>query len=449
VIELKGGFLLRVILLSGGVGARLWPLSNGHRSKVFLKLLPAPDGSTESMIQRIIRQLDSVGLLNSAIVITHHSQSDLISHHISDRIRVISEPCRRGTFNAVALSSVYLSDLMKAGPDETVCVLPVDLFVDDGFYEVIKRLPAILSESRSDLALLGVAPTHASEQYGYILPANTTNKDYYKIQKFVEKPKKATARTLIKKKALWNCGVFAFKLSFMLDVIKQKYLPTNFEHLCSLFEPLMESSFDQEVVERTLNAIVVPYHGCWDDLGSWESLTQQLPSNTIGPGSLSHGTSNTQLINELSIPVHVIGAKGMIVAASPNGVIVAAKKSSNEIKNVLSNLETEQGIMYEEKNWGSITVLDNRDGGDGLSTRTSKIKMFAGSQSQLAAQEGCQICIIILSGFAEFDAGDDHRSIRAGDMERLSVGIRYRIKSTTPLEYLKIEIGNFSPSNHA
>jgi mannose-1-phosphate guanylyltransferase len=197
-------------------------------------------------------------------------------------------------------------------------VLPVDLFVNDDFYEVIKRLPFILAKSSGDIALLGVTPTNSSDQYGYILPMQRIDKEYHKILHFVEKPNKRTARTLIKKQALWNCGIFAFKLGFILDIIEQKHLPTGFEKLTSQFQQLSESSFDEEVVERTSNTIVVPYNGSWHDLGSWESLTQQLSSTVMGPGSLSHESTNTQLINQLSITIHVIGSKDMIVAASPD-----------------------------------------------------------------------------------------------------------------------------------
>ena len=124
---------MRIVLLCGGSGKRLWPFSNEIRSKVFLKLLKSKDGVRESMIERICRQLDEVGLLQSTCIVTHHSQVEITRTYVGEDIPIISEPYKRGTYAAVALAVTYLHEKMQVDPNETICILPVDTYVDPIF----------------------------------------------------------------------------------------------------------------------------------------------------------------------------------------------------------------------------------------------------------------------------------------------------------------------------
>ncbi|WP_051330973.1 sugar phosphate nucleotidyltransferase [Aneurinibacillus terranovensis] len=330
---------MKIVLLSGGSGKRLWPLSNEIRSKIFLKLLPIKNGGRESMIQRVCRQLDSVGLLPSTYIITHKSQMNITKNHVGDRIPIISEPLKRGTFTAVALAITYLHSKIHADPEEMVCVLPVDLFVETDFFEIVGTLPDILVESHADLALLGTTPTHPSNQFGYIVPKSNGGTNYYPVERFVEKPVEGRARSLIKKRALWNCGVFAFPIRFMLSFLRSKGLPVDYEELLAAYEHLPELSFDYEVVEKTPRSVVVPYHKGWNDLGSWSALADYLDSSVIGAGEISDDSQNTHIINELSCPIHVIDVPDIIIAASPDGILIASKKNSSRIKQILDDME--------------------------------------------------------------------------------------------------------------
>ena len=223
---------VRIVLLSGGSGKRLWPLSNEIRSKLFLKLLPSEDGGKESMLQRICRQLDEAGLLPLASIVAHESQAELAQHQAGDRIAFLAEPHRRGTFTAAALAASYLHTKRLATADETICVMPADLFVEAAFFRLLREFPGILARSGAELALLGTTPGHPSSQYGYIVPqppdaSGGAAKDYRPVARFVEKPAEAEALLLMGEQALWNCGVFASLCMSCLPICGARGCPPN------------------------------------------------------------------------------------------------------------------------------------------------------------------------------------------------------------------------------
>ena len=164
---------MKVVLLSGGSGKRLWPLSNDARSKQFLKVLQNGQGERESMVQRVWRQLNTVGLANSACLATSKTQVDMIQNQLGSKVNLIVEPERRDTFPAIALASAYLHTVQNTELDEVVVILPVDPYVEESFFSKMKELEITLHSTKADLALMGVVPTFPSEKYGYIVPAET------------------------------------------------------------------------------------------------------------------------------------------------------------------------------------------------------------------------------------------------------------------------------------
>lgn len=214
---------MKLVLLSGGSGKRLWPLSNDTRSKQFLKVLEGRKGKKESMIQRVWNQIEVVGLHQSTVIATSKLQCDMIRGQVGTEIPLIIEPERRDTFPAIALAASYLNSEEQASEDEIVVVLPVDPYVEDGFFERVKDLESVLRDSKADLALMGVTPTYPSSKYGYIVPEGKVQGDsYFTVNCFTEKPSEEAAVGLINQRALWNCGVFAFRLGYLLQILQQK-----------------------------------------------------------------------------------------------------------------------------------------------------------------------------------------------------------------------------------
>ncbi|MFX3660517.1 MAG: sugar phosphate nucleotidyltransferase, partial [Ectobacillus sp.] len=341
---------MKLVLLSGGSGKRLWPLSNDARSKQFLKVLENKNGELQSMVQRVWEQLGNVGLADSAVIATSKSQVDMIQSQLGQDVPIIIEPMRRDTFPAIALASVYLYSVEGIRLDEVVAVLPVDPYVEDRFFHRVKDLEETVLASGADLALIGVEPTYPSAKYGYIVPASkSSDSGYLRVSHFTEKPTEEKAAELIKQGALWNCGVFAFKLDYMISLLKEKGLPIQYEELLKQYERLPKISFDYEVVEKTKHIVVLPYDGYWKDLGTWNTLTEEMATEQIGKGIIAD-SENTHLINELDIPVTVLGVSNAIVAVSPDGILVADKEKSPKIKELVNDFD--QRPMYEERRWG-------------------------------------------------------------------------------------------------
>ena len=428
---------MKILLLSGGSGKRLWPLSNQVRSKQFLKLLKTEDGIYESMIQRVCRQLDSMGLLPSTYIVTCQNQVDIIKNQIGTQLEIICEPIQRGTFPAISLASTYLHSKLRVESDETICVLPVDSFVELDFYQLLKKIPNALNQSQTNLALLGVAPQFPSDQFGYIVPKLNSKEDYYPISHFFEKPDQNEAQKLIKKNALWNCGVFVFPLKFMLSYLKNKGLPTDYSKLLDIYEQLSLISFDYEVVERTPKSIVIPYNGVWKDLGSWSAFAEQFENKIIGKGEVSEDSIDTHIVNELSLPIHVIGISSSIIAASPDGILIAAKLKSSEIKQVIKNNRP----MYEEKRWGSYRVLDQFMTDDGMESLTKMIKVMPGKNISYQSHNLRQEIWTVLSGTGEFILNEQFCSIHSGDVLKIPAGAKHAVKSITHLEIIEVQLG--------
>lgn len=430
---------MRIVLLSGGSGKRLWPLSNEIRSKVFLKLLPTENGGKESMIQRVCRQLDEVGLLQSTVIVTHKSQLEITRNHVGDTIPIICENYKRGTFTAVALAASYYHSKKNVDPNETICVLPVDLFVETSFFELLCRFPDVLYRSQANLALLGTAPTYPSNQFGYIVPNLKDAADYFSVAHFVEKPDELLAARLIAQRAMWNCGVFAFSLKFMLGYLDRNGLPTAYEPLLERYEQLPELSFDHEVVEKTSHVVVIAYDKAWHDLGSWSTLTSYLETSVIGSGGLSDDSVNSHLVNELPYPIHVIDVSNIIVAASPDGILVASKSSSNQIKEKLSGVR--QRPMYEEKSWGTYRILDYSRTDNETEMITKKAKLLAGKHISCHSHQKRKEIWTILSGSGEFILDESVYKVKTGDVVQIPCGVKHGMKAIEALECIEIQIG--------
>jgi mannose-1-phosphate guanylyltransferase len=429
---------MKILLLSGGAGRRLWPLSNKIRAKQFLKLLSTDNNDKESMLQRVCRQLEAAGLISNTYIITNQHQKDLIQNQVAAPIPIISEPSQKGTFSAVSLAVAYLHSKQETGLDETICVLPVDAFADISFFYLINQMPSILAKSLAELAHIGVEPEFPSDQLGYIVPNITEqSNDFFQITCFIEKPNKKKAGELIKKKALWNCGVYSFKMSFMLQLLKDKGIPTKYDELLSVYNKLPKLSFDVAVAEHSRGSIVVPYSGQWKDIGTWKAISEHMPSTVTGRGMLSGGSINTHVVNELSQLVHVIGISDSIIVAGTDGILVADKTRCAEVK----LQHTNEMPRYVEKRWGSYKVLEKIDAADEQQSVTKFVNVLPNCNISLHVHQNRQEIWTILSGSGEVIVDSQLHSIRAGDVIRIPIGCNHSIKAITPLMFIEVQMG--------
>lgn len=270
---------MNIILLSGGSGKRLWPLSNDVRSKQFIKLFK--DGNKyESMVQRVYRQITTVDSNAKITIATSKSQASAIKNQLGEKASICVEPCRRDTFPAIALAAAYLHDELNVGTDEAVVVCPVDPYVDNTYYEAVKTLQELAAQGGANLTLMGIEPTYPSEKYGYIIPESGDNVS--KVKGFKEKPDVETAKKYLAQSALWNAGIFAFKLGYLLDKAHSMIDFEDYRDLFNKYDTLTKISFDYAVVEKEASIQVLRYSGDWKDVGTWNMMAEVMADKTKG-----------------------------------------------------------------------------------------------------------------------------------------------------------------------
>ena len=430
---------INIILLSGGSGKRLWPLSNDARSKQFLKLFTDDKGNAESMVQRVYRQINESGMNAHIMVATSAYQADSIRMQLGENVEIISEPERRDTFPAISLASVYLYEKNNANRDETVIVMPVDPYTESGYFETIIEMERAVRENAADIVLMGITPTYPSEKYGYILPEDTKCEGCRKVKKFVEKPNESYANALIDRGALWNGGVFAFKLGYLIDQLTEQAAPLKYDAMRKYYGKMRAISFDYEVVERARSVAVISFDGMWRDMGTWNTLSKEINEN-IGQVISGEGTEDTSIINELDIPLVALGVKDMVIAASPDGILVSGKRESSFMKPYVNRLSLRP--MYEERRWGWYKVLDYNAYDNG--TRSLTKHLFVEKGKKLSYQSHAlrdEIWTIIEgSGIVLLDGHT--RNVRCGDVAYITAGMKHAISAMENLHVIEVQIGN-------
>lgn len=427
---------MHLILLSGGSGKRLWPLSNEIRSKQFLKLLDGPNGEMESMVQRVYRQLKTVGGWDSITIAAGEAQTDQINLQLGKEVNLVIEPERRDTFPAIALACSHLLSKKQVGVDECIAVLPVDPFVETEFFEAVQKIEGKIIESGADLVLLGATPLFPSEKYGYIVPKENSSE----VRLFKEKPNKILAEGLIGQGALWNCGVFGLKLGYVMSILSEKYGIHDFDYesMQKEFLKLKKTSFDYEVVEKATNIHVIKYTGAWKDLGTWETFTEEIAEKGTGNVVIDESCANTHVINEQGLPVVAMGLRDTVVVASHDGILVANKGQTYKLKNMTANLSYRP--MYEERRWGSYIVLD-KSIQDGFESLTKKISLSKDGQISYQYHRCRKEVWTIISGEGLLYLEGHKKVVKQGDTIEVEMGTRHGLKAITELEMIEVQLG--------
>lgn len=423
---------MNIILLSGGSGKRLWPLSNDVRSKQFIKIFKKEDGLYESMVQRVYRQIKTVDTDASVVVATSKSQVSSIHNQLGDDVGICVEPCRRDTFPAIALACSYLKDVKKIDINEPVVVCPVDPYVEDDYFKALQDLSTEAVNSSSNLVLMGIEPTYPSEKYGYIIPSD--KEKVSKVLSFKEKPTKEVAEEYIKKGALWNGGVFAFKLKYVLEKAHELIDFTDYDDLFSKYDSLTKISFDYAVVEYEKEIEVIRFKGMWKDLGTWNTLTEAMEENIVGKGELNNTCKNVHIINEMDTPILAMGLHDVVISASPEGILVSDKEQSSYIKPFVDKYE--QQVMFAEKSWGSFNVLNIDD-----KSMTIKVTLNEGHRMNYHSHEHRNEVWVVTSGTGTTIIDGMKQNVSAGDVITMAKGVRHTIIANTELKLIEIQLG--------
>ena len=421
---------MNIVLLSGGSGKRLWPLSNDIRSKQFIKIFKQEDGTYESMVQRVYRQIKKVDTDATVTIATSKTQVSAIHNQLGEKVGISVEPCRRDTFPAIALATAYLVDVMHIDPSESVVVCPVDPYVEDSYFEALKELSDQADKGEANLVLMGIEPTYPSEKYGYIIPESTDH--VATVQTFKEKPTADVAEQYIAQGALWNGGVFAYKLGYVMNKAHELMDFTDYADLFAKYDTLKKISFDYAVVEHEPKIQVVRFAGTWRDLGTWNTLTEAMEEDIIGKGILNDACSGVSIVNEMDVPV--LGLHDVVISASPEGILVSDKEQSSYIKPFVDMFE--QQIMFAEKSWGSFKVVDVES-----TSMTIKVTLNAGHKMNYHSHKNRDEVWVVISGTGKTIVDGMEQNVKAGDVITMSAGCRHTVIAESELKLIEVQLG--------
>jgi len=300
------------------------------------------------------------------------------------------------------------------------------------FYSNLNKLETILNENKSNLALVGIKPTYPSEKYGYIIPKTKEQVSF--VEEFKEKPDKFLAQKYIEKGALWNSGIFAFKIGYVLKLAHNFINFNDYQDLFSMYDSLEKISFDYAVVEKEKNIQVVKFDGEWKDVGTWNTLAETMSDSVKGNVVMGDNNKNCNVINELDIPVFCMGCKDLVVVASNDGILVSDKEQSSYIKPYVDKISNQ--IMSLEKSWGYFKVLDIQP-----NCMTIKITLNKDQSMSYHSHENRDEIWNILSGKATVVLDDKKIEVSGGDSIKIKAGTKHTIIAKTDINLIEIQTG--------
>ena len=423
---------MNIILLSGGSGKRLWPLSNEVRSKQFIKLFKTESGGHESMVQRVYRQICHADPDARVTIATSKDQVSAIRNQLEENVSISVEPSRRDTFPAIALACVYLHDVQGVPAKEPVVVCPVDPYVDDSYFHSLKKLGSLAAQGDANLFLMGMQPTYPSEKYGYILPENT--EEVSRVLTFKEKPDVETAQRYIENGGLWNGGVFSFKLQYMLDKAHEAVGFTGYQDLYAKYGQLPKTSIDYAVAEPETDIQVLRFAGEWKDIGTWNTITEAMDGHSLGDVLLHESCENVHVLNELKVPVLAMGLHDVVISASPQGILVSDKGQSSYIKPLVDGIE--QQVMFAEKSWGDYQVLDVGD-----TSLTIKVTLKPGHSMNYHSHQFRDEAWVVIAGEGRVTLDGKEKLVQAGDIVSMKAGCSHTVSAVTGLQMIEVQLG--------
>lgn len=423
---------MNIVLLSGGSGKRLWPLSNDVRSKQFIKLFKNEDGTYESMVQRMYRQIKKIDRDATITIATSKTQVSSIQNQLQENVGISIEPCRRDTFPAIALAAEYLKDVMHVGLEEPVVVCPVDPYVNDDYFEALKKLSEQAQKGEANLVLMGIEPTYPSEKYGYIIPQSVDATS--KVSNFKEKPTVEVAKQYIAQGALWNGGVFAFQLGYLIRKAHELIEYTDYQDMFGRYAKLPKISFDYAVVEKEGQIQVQRFGGQWKDLGTWNTMTEAMEDKILGKGVMNDNCENVHILNEMDVPILAMGLRDVVISASPEGILVSDKEQSSYIKPFVDQFE--QQIMFAEKSWGSFRVIDVED-----KAMTIKVTLNPGHSMNYHSHNHRDEVWVVISGTGRAILDGREQAVKPGDVLNMPVGCPHTIFADTELKLVEVQLG--------
>ena len=384
------------------------------------------------MVQRMYHGILKADPQATITIATSREQHAPLTNQLGEQIDISYEPCRRDTFPAIALACAYLHDKRNIAKDAPVIVCPVDPFVDDTYFEALTHLDKLIQSDQANLTCLGIEPTYPSEKYGYLIPKDRS--PVSPVLTFKEKPDLETAQKYIAEGALWNGGIFAFRLGWLLKKASDMIGFSDYTTLYDRYSEIDPISFDYAVGEKEAHIQVLRFNGIWKDLGTWNTLTEAMPEQAIGRVTMNNTCKNTHVVSDLDLPILCMGLTDLVVAASPDGILVSDKSESSYIKPYVDQMTDE--VRYAEKSWGSFRVIDIGD-----ESLTIKVTLNPGHKMHYHAHAHRDETWTVIAGSGIAMVDGMRTELSPGSFVRMCAGQKHTVFAKTELQLIEVQTG--------
>ena len=457
------------IILAGGTGSRLWPLSRRSFPKQFLNLLD----DEYTMLQKTYKRIENLDDISRPIVICNEEHRFIVGHQMKEinikPLDILLEPEGRNTAPAITIAALKALEIFKdTNVDPILLILSSDHQIKEinNFHLAIKN--SIDSALQDNLIIFGVPPTYPATGYGYIKSEKSLKHNKYsarKVDQFIEKPDKETASYFINdEKYSWNSGMFVFKAtsivteikSFAPEILKncEKCLKKSKRDLDFLrleknsFLNCESFSIDVAVFEKTKKAFVIPLNCGWDDIGSWESLWKMSEKdnngNSLSGRVLANETKDSLIRSDHKLVV-AIGLENIVVVETKDAVLVANSKCSQSVKNIVSLMNSKgfkeaQNHKVVFRPWGSFLSIEN-----GSTWQIKKIEVNPGASLSLQMHFHRSEHWIVVNGTAKIEVGNIEKIIGPNESVYIPLGAKHRLSNPTklPLTLIEIQSGSY------
>ncbi len=419
------------VLLAGGSGTRLWPVSREHHPKQLVKFI-----GKDSLVQSTVKRLTSLLDMENIRIVCGKEHVHEIARHMEEMglsadDKIIAEPCGRNTAPAILLAMLHI---LRKKEDAVLCIFPADHVIRDRNAFQEKLLSAVKIAEMGYIVTFGIKPHYPETGYGYIEGAGDVGDGALSVKRFVEKPDLDTAKKYIAAgNFFWNSGMFTFKASVMaqeLEVHQPELLKKMIEMPFRKTSPSSEAyaqlpniSIDYAIMEKTDRAAVLPSDFGWSDIGSWKSLYNFIPKdidgNVVDGDVVSKETRNCLIMGYERL-IATSGIENMVVVETPDAVFISDMEKSQDVKSIVETLREDRRTEYQTHRtvrhpWGISTTLEKND-----DFSVVQVELYSGSKLEIHTDPWTTKHLLVAKGLAKTTADHQNRTLKKGECVMLS-----------------------------